>query len=256
VTSVIERHVDIPTPAGSMDAFTARPAGEAAVPLVILCMDIWGVRPQLSEIAARIASQGYCAVVPNFYHRDGVKGFDFRNARGQSVSMEIASKEQQEAVRQHGAALSNAMVDADVGALLRFFEDEPVSRGPAGSVGFCMGGRHAMFVAGTRPERMLATASLHGTQLVSDKPDSPHRFADRFRGEMYCGFAEHDPYVPPSIAVTLNSLLGNRPNLKYRSVTHAGARHGYAIPDRDVYDREAAEKDWTEIFAMFARTLR
>jgi len=109
VTSVIERHVDIPTPAGSMDAFMARPTGEAAVPLVILCMDIWGVRPQLSEIAARIASQGYCAVVPNFYHRDGVKGFDFRNARGQSVSMEIASKEQQEAVRQHGAALSNAI---------------------------------------------------------------------------------------------------------------------------------------------------
>jgi carboxymethylenebutenolidase len=119
-----------------------------------------------------------------------------------------------------------------------------------------MGGRHAMFIAGTRPERMAATASLHGTQLVSDKPDSPHRFADCFRGEMYCGFAEHDPYVPPGIAVTLDSLLGNRPNLKCRSVTHAGARHGYAIPDRDVYDREAAEKDWTEIFAMFARTLR
>ena len=78
-----------------MDAFMARPDGEAAVPLVILCMDIWGVRAQLFEIAARIALQGYCAVVPNFYHRDGGKGFDFRNARGQSVSMVIASKEQQ-----------------------------------------------------------------------------------------------------------------------------------------------------------------
>jgi carboxymethylenebutenolidase len=73
---------------------------------------------------------------------------------------------------------------------------------------------------------------------------------------MYCGFADDDPYVPPGIAVTLDSLLGNRLNLQYRSVTHAGARHGYAIPDRDVYDREAAEKDWTEIFAMFARALR
>ncbi len=256
MTSLTERQVDIPTPAGPMNAFVARPAGSAAVPLVIVCMDIWGVRPQLFEIAKRIAAQGYCAVVPNFYHRDGVDGFDFRNARGQTISMELASKEQQEAVRRHGAALTNDMVDADVGAVLRFFESEPVSQGAAGSVGFCMGGRHAMYIAGTRPERMAATASLHGTQLVSDKPDSPHRFADRFRGEMYCGFAEHDPYVPPSIAKTLDGLLARRPNLKYRSVTHAGARHGYAIPDRDVYDRAAAEKDWTEIFTMFSRALR
>ncbi len=233
-----------------------RPADQAAVPLIVVCMDIWGIRQQLFEIAKRIAAQGYCAVVPNFYHRDGVKGFDFRNARGQTLSMEIASKEQQDAVRRHGAALTNSMVDADVGAVLKFFETEPVSQGLAGSVGFCMGGRHAMYIAGTRPERMRATASLHGTQLVSDKPDSPHRFVDRFRGEIYCGFAEHDPYVPPSVAMTLDGLFQNRPDFKYRSVTHAGARHGYAIPDRDVYDQAAAEKDWAEIFAMFSRALR
>lgn len=256
MTSPIERQVDIPTPAGPMSTFVARPAGSAAVPLVIVCMDIWGVRPQLFEIAKRIAAQGYCAVVPNFYHRDGVNGFDFRNARGQTISMELASKEQQDVVRRHGAALTNAMVDADVGALLQFFESERVSQGPAGAVGFCMGGRHAMYIAATRSDRMAATASLHGTQLVSDKPDSPHRFADRFRGEIYCGFAEHDPYVPPSVAAALDGLLAGRANLKYRSVTHAGARHGYAIPDRDVYDRAATERDWAEIFAMFSRALR
>jgi len=256
VTALSERHVDIPTPAGTMNTFVARPAGDAKVPVIIVCMDIWGVRPQLFEIAKRIAAQGTCAVVPNFYHRDGVNGFDFRNERGRSISMDRATKEQQEAVRKHGVALTNAMVDEDVGAALRFLEREPVSQGPAGSVGFCMGGRHAMYIAGTRPERMRATASLHGTQLVSDKPDSPHRLADRFRGEIYCGFAEHDPYVPPSIATTLEELLGNRANVKYRSVTHPGAAHGYAIPDRDVYDHAAAEKDWAEIFAMFARVLR
>jgi carboxymethylenebutenolidase len=180
-----------------------------------------------------------------------VKGFDFRNARGQSRSMEIASKEQQDAVRRHGAALSNEMVDADVGALLKYFETEPVSQGAAGSVGFCIGGRHAMFVAGMRPERMMATASLHGTQLVSDKPDSPYRFADRFRGEIYCAFAEHAPYVPPSVAATRDGLLGSRKNLKYRSVVHAGAHHAYPIFDRDIYDRAAAEQNWAEILRCF-----
>jgi carboxymethylenebutenolidase len=253
--TLIERHVDIPTPACAMDTFIARPDG-APAPLVIVCMDIWGVRPQLFDIARRIAGEGYCASVPNFYHRDGVNGFDFRNERGQTISMERATREQQEAVRKHGAALTNAMVDEDAGALLKYFEREPVSQGPAGSVGFCMGGRHAMYIAGTRSERLQATASLHGTQLVSDKPDSPHRFADRFRGEIYCGFAEHDPYVPPSIASALEKLLAGRSSVKYRAVTHPRAAHGYAIPDRDVYDHAAAERDWAAIFAMFARVLR
>ena len=256
MTAVIERHVDIPTSAGSMDIFISRPAGSAAFPLVIVFMDIWGARPQLFEIANRIASNGYCSIVPNFYYRDGVRGFDFRNARGQSLSMEIASKEQQDAVRRHAAALTNSMVDADVDAILKYFENEPVSQGRVGSVGFCMGGRHALFLAGTRPERMLATASLHGTRLVSDNLDSPHRLAERFRGEIYCGFAEHDPFVPPDIVTTIDRLLGNRQTLKYRSAVHPGAHHGYSIPDRDVYDHVAAEMDWTEIFAMFSRTLR
>jgi carboxymethylenebutenolidase len=36
---------------------------------------------------------------------------------------------------------------------------------------------------------------------------------------------------------------------------HPGARHGYALPDRDIHDHQAAERDWTEIFAMFRRQL-
>jgi carboxymethylenebutenolidase len=256
MTALIERHVDIPTPAGSMETFIARPAGGDRVPLVIVFMDVWGFRPQLCEIAARIAAHGYCSIVPSLYYRDGYKGTDFRNASGRTLSMEVLPKEQSDAVRSHGMALTNAMVDADVGALLKFFESEPVSQGLAGSVGICMGGRHALYVAGTRPERMVASASLHGTRLVSDNPDSPHLMAEKFRGEIYCGFAEHDPYVPPDVVIKLDGLLANRPGLTYRSVVHPGVRHGYSIPDRDVYDRAAAEKDWAEIFAMYSRVLR
>ena len=170
--------------------------------------------------------------------------------------MEVLPTEQADALRRHGMALSNAMVDEDVGALLKYFAHEPVSQGPVGSVGFCMGGRHAMYVGGTRPERMQATASLHGTQLVGDKPDSPHLMADRFRGEIYCGFAEFDPHAPPQVVTALENLLSGRANVKYRSVVHPGARHGYSIPDRDIYDHAAAEKDWAEIFAMYERVLR
>jgi carboxymethylenebutenolidase len=36
---------------------------------------------------------------------------------------------------------------------------------------------------------------------------------------------------------------------------HAGAHHGYALPDRDVHDHAATEQDWAEIFSMMRRQL-
>ena len=34
-----------------------------------------------------------------------------------------------------------------------------------------------------------------------------------------------------------------------------GAEHGYALPDRDIFDKKAAERDWELIFAMFHRQI-
>ena len=36
---------------------------------------------------------------------------------------------------------------------------------------------------------------------------------------------------------------------------HKGAVHGYALPDRDIFDKHAAERDWELIFAMFHRQI-
>ena len=38
-------------------------------------------------------------------------------------------------------------------------------------------------------------------------------------------------------------------------LVHKGAGHGYALPERDVFDKQAANRDWERIFAMFRRRL-
>jgi carboxymethylenebutenolidase len=123
-------------------------------------------------------------------------------------------------------------------------------------VGFCLGGRLGLYLAGTRPERMRATASLHGTFLVSEKAESPHLLADRFRGAIYCAFAEHDEWVGPEVIPTLDRVIGANPNVAYQKVVHPDTTHGYSIPDRNVYDQAAAERDWAAIFEMFAKQLK
>jgi carboxymethylenebutenolidase len=96
---------------------------------------------------------------------------------------------------------------------------------------------------------------MHGTHLVNDKPDSPHRSVDKMRGEIYCGFAEKDALAPPSSIETLERLFKDQASVRYCSIVHPGTVHGYALPDRDIFDKDAANRDWENIFAMFKRQL-
>ncbi len=119
-------------------------------------------------------------------------------------------------------------------AVLNFLADnDAVRSGGVGAVGFCMGGRYVMGAAGTYPDRIIASASLHGTTLMSDRSDSPHLLARNLRGEFYCGFAERDSHAPLTMVQELEKLLKSC-DVRYRHNVHAGTEHGYSLPDRDV----------------------
>jgi carboxymethylenebutenolidase len=91
--------------------------------------------------------------------------------------------------------------------------------------------------------------------MVTDAPDSPHRSLGKVRGEVYCGFGGLDRFTPPDVVEAMGRGMKENTAVRYRGRVHAGADHGYALPDRDVYDRTAANRDWEHIFAMFRRQL-
>lgn len=253
---MIERTADIPSADGRISTFITHPQDGAPHPAIVVYMDVWGVREELYDIARRIATTGYYVMVPNLYYRFGGGSSEFRDANGRMISMEILDDERKARVRAPMLQLSDAMVVNDTGALLNFLDaGEPVSRGAMGSIGYCMGGRHVVRVAGAFPERFKASASLHGTRLVTDTADSPHLSAVKAQGELYCGFAEHDPFAPlPHIKVIDDAMHSSRATFRYQM--HRGAHHGYALPDRDIHDKAAANRDWELMFAMWQRQLR
>jgi carboxymethylenebutenolidase len=252
---MIGKAIDIPTPDGVMDSYAAYPGGGGPFPLVVLFMDVWGLREELFSIARKVAARGYYCVAPNLFYRDGKVRYEKRNADGKMLSFESLPAEKQAELRGYSAKIDRPRCRVDIAALLDFCRDEPVDGGAAGSFGFCLGGR-AVFYAGQEfPERFCANASLHGTWLVTDAPDSAHRLVDRMRGEVYCGYGAHDRFATPEIVAAMAQAFKGRTNVSYRFNLHASAGHGYGLPDRDVYDHEATEADWLEIFAMFARKL-
>ena len=250
-----DRTVAIPTRAGRMETFITHPEEGGPFPAVVIYMDFWGLREELFDIAWRVGTVGYYVMVPDLYYRQGRVRNEWRNEKNEMISAHRLDPERRRQALIPLENLSNAMVVEDTGALLEFVErGEPVLPGGIGSIGYCMGGRHVLCVAGAYPERFVAGASLHGTLLVSDRDDSPHRLAHRFRGELYCGFAELDPHAPPAMVKELSELLAGAA-VTYRYELHPGAEHGYALPNRDIHDKRAANRDWELIFAMFRRRI-
>jgi len=250
-----ERLVDVATPDGPMDAFVTYPEEGGPFPCVIIFMDIWGLREELFDIARRVATVGYYCAVPNFYHRAGPVRFEFRNAAGRMISFDRLDEETRATMQKTFHALSNAMVVSDVGGVIDFLHSEPAaSAGPMGGIGYCMGGRHVLCAAANFPHNFTASASLHPTGLISERQDSVHLLAQRLCGEVYCGYAEKDPHTPAALVAQMKKLLWHR-QVRLRYVVHAGAEHGYALPDRDIFDKQAANRDWERIFAMFRRQL-
>jgi carboxymethylenebutenolidase len=181
-----EEIVQIETPAGAMETFTARP-GDGAYPAVILYMDAPGIREELYDFARRIAAEGYYVLLPDMYYRRGRLRFDMGK-------MDDAMRK-----RMFEAMLSinTKLVMDDTRAMLAFLAKAPGAKpGKRGCIGYCMSGQYVVSAAGTFPDDFAAAASLYGVGIVTAEADSPHRLADRIKGELYLGFAGHDPYVP------------------------------------------------------------
>lgn len=166
------------------------------------------------------------------------------------MTLASLTPEQQEAVRGPMRRLTDEQVIAD---LTDLFHTALLPQLKFAAIGYCMGGRHALVASGAFPESVIATASLHGSFLVRPGEDSPHERAARAGGETYCGFAELDPFAAPHVIAAMRSAYDAQgTSLRYN--LHAGAHHGYALPERDVFDRAATARDWAEIEAMLKRS--
>jgi carboxymethylenebutenolidase len=187
---MIEKHIDIATADGRMDSFVVHPEEGGPFPAVLILMDIWGLREELYDVARKVEAVGYHVTVPNFWYWRGKVRLEYSDEKGRMKSLVAIPQAAQDEMHANMSHLTDGMAMADIGAVLKFLDGEPAGKGPKGSIGYCLGGRLSLAAAAAFPEQFRASASMHGTHLVNDKPDSPHRFVDKMRGEIYCGFAE------------------------------------------------------------------
>jgi carboxymethylenebutenolidase len=244
---MIERQVEIRTAGGAMSTFVVHPDRGGPFPVILFFMDAPGIREELRDMARRFASTGYYVLLPNMYYRAGVNELGPLPADPEAP----ARKRMFELMD----SLTIPLVMDDAAALLSFAEADPMAR-PAstGAVGYCMSGRYAINAAVRFPAQVRAAASIYGVRLVMDEPDSPHVVCANSKAELYFACAETDRWMPSDQIDVLKEALASQP-VKAEVEVFPGTDHGFAFPQRPVYNKAAAERHWERLHALYRRNL-
>jgi len=238
-------------PDGTAEAYVARPDDERH-PGVLLFMDAYGIRPQIEEMADRIAGWGYVVLVPNVFHRDGsveelAPRVDLRDAE--------AAKEFLAGAFGRVRAFTPERAEPDLTAYVDALRGLPgVDDGPIGVTGYCMGARLALRAACLRPDDVAACGGFHGGRLATDDDDSPHLGLPRARAAFVFGHADHDRSMPAESVAQLDRALEDA-GLEHDSEVYAGAAHGYTMADTSAYDEAAAERHYGALEDLLRRSL-
>jgi carboxymethylenebutenolidase len=241
---MIDRHLELTTRDGQMNTFVTHPEEGGPHPVVFFYMDAPGKREELHDMARRLGTAGYYVVLPNLYYRS-VREFDY--TQGEPA-------ETRRRMFELMGTLDDGLIASDTAALFAHVESDPAAdAGRIGCVGYCMSGPFAFAMAGTFPERIRAAASVYGVRLFGE--GSPAHLAPAVRGELYFACAEHDDYAPPAMIDGLSAHLASC-GTNARVEWYPGVHHGFAFPQRPVYDKAAAERHWERLHSLFDRNLR
>jgi len=241
--------VNISTQDGVADAYLSRPPGkDGSHPGVLFIMDAFGLRPRIEAMVDRIAARGFVVLAPNVLYRAGPASNMEMPDLGDPAQRDPFFARLKPAL----AELTPERIASDGAAYLDYLDE--VAGPPFAITGYCMGGRVGWRIAAAYPERVAALAAFHTGGLVSDDEDSPHLSAGAISAELYLGYADNDQSMTPEHVTALERAL-EEAGVRYRSELYEGAAHGYTMSDTAAYDEAAAERHFTQLFALLDRTI-
>lgn len=248
VANVTETDVMVPTPDGSADAVLLHPSGAGFWPAVLMWPDILGLRPVFREMGRRLAAEGYTVLVPNPFYRT-------KRAPVVSGPFDFNDRKQVEPLMQLKATLTDAAIDRDAAAFIKFLDaQKPTDRRKgAGVQGYCFSGPFAFHTAAVRSDRIRAVGSFHGGGLVTKDASSPHLLIAKTRASFVVAIARNDDQRQPDAKDILKTAFAaaKRPAV----VEVYPADHGWCVPGSQAYDHASAEKAWAELLRLYRANL-
>jgi carboxymethylenebutenolidase len=224
----------------AINAYWAQPTNGTPKAGILVIHEIWGLTEHIRDVTRRFAAQGYFALAPDFFTRQGAPQLDPQN---------------RDAMMKFLAGLSDRQVVADADAALSYLKANGAQK--VGSVGFCMGGLYSYLLA-TKSTRLSAAVEFYGrivyAETTENKPESPIDLALNLKCPLLANFGETDQSITVAQVEQFKEKLkqGEQP---WKVNIYPGAGHAFFNDTRPSFNAGAAKDAWSETTAFFHKYL-
>lgn len=228
----------IPTQGDNMPAWHARPKNaQGALPIVIVIQEIFGVHEHIRDICRRLALEGYLAVAPELYFRQGDPN-DYNDIP--TLFSNLVSK------------VPDAQVLADLDHVANWAARNGGDPHRLLATGFCWGGRISWLYAAHNPQ-LKAAVAWYG-KLVGEKtlnsPKHPVDIATDLSAPVLGLYGAEDTGIPLDTVETMRHAL-RAANATAEIVVYPGAGHAFNADYRPSYHAESAKDGWQRMLTWF-----
>jgi carboxymethylenebutenolidase len=241
--------IEIPAVDGMIPGYRARPEAGGPAPVVLIVHEIFGLHAYIQDLCRRLAKQGYLAIAPDLYQRQGdVSQIDDI----MSIINEVVMK------------VPDAQVLGDLDAAVAWAKDSgegDVDR--LAIIGFCWGGRFVWLYSAHNPD-VSAGASWYGRLaavgpgVMSDIGKGrtyPLDVADQLHAPVIGLYGEDDVSIPLEMVDQMREKLAEAKD-DSEIIVYPGANHGFHADYRaPLYHREAAEDGWRRMLEWFEKNV-
>jgi carboxymethylenebutenolidase len=230
--------VTIDTSDGAMPAALAEPAGEPRGGVVVI-QEAFGLTAHIVEVAERLAAEGWLAVAPALFHRQGSPVFAYDDYE----SLFEVIKE-----------ITGEGITTDVDASFDHLAERGVEAARSGIVGFCMGGSIALATAARRP--LGAAVTFYGGGVAEGRFGIPAlvEVAPRLQTPWLGLYGDLDKGIPVEQVERLRKAAAGSP-VETEVVRYAEADHGFNCDHRASHHPASAADAWARTLAWFDRHL-
>ncbi|HXQ18312.1 MAG TPA: dienelactone hydrolase family protein [Acidimicrobiales bacterium] len=231
--------ITIDTDDGAMPAFEAVPDTDAKG-AVIVVQEAFGVTTHIEDVARRLADDGWRAVAPAFFHRQGSPVLAYDDFAKVMPVMGQVTKEG---------------LTTDLLASLEYLDAAGFAASRTGVVGFCMGGTVSFYAGTLRP--LGAAATFYGGGVTEGRFGLPPlvELAAELQSPWIGFFGDLDPSIPVEGVEALRTATAQA-GVPTEIVRYADANHGFHCNDREaVYHPTAAHDAWQRTLEWFDQHL-
>ena len=232
--------VMIPVGDFRMPAYRAAPAGKTGLPVVLVVSEIFGVHEYIADVARRFARQGYLAIAPELFVRQGDA-----QSYGEIAKLiaEVISK------------VPDAQVMGDLDATVAWARANGGDASKLGVTGFCWGGRITWMYSAHNPA-VKAGVAWYGRLVGAASPLTPRHpvdIAGALNGPVLGLYGSADTGIPLDTVETMKTALaaGNASARRSQFVVYPEAPHAFHADYRPSFRKEAAEDGWKRCLEWF-----